>query len=106
MLGWEFGDPAYVGNSPAVDYSITATGGQLFVNAGNEIGHVGAALKQHFFEDGADYELSFDIITADLVYVVAGNMNGAMLVDAVMSGGSYSFPFTGNGEMSVMLSMC
>jgi RHS repeat-associated protein len=98
LLGWSFGDPSYVGNAPAVDYSITAPSGQLVVYAGSTIGSFGSALKQQFFENGVTYSLSFDITTSSPVLVVVGNSGGNVLTDAAMSSGSYTHTFTGNGQ--------
>ena len=100
LLGWAPENPPFSANPPAVDYSLVALGGELIVYAGSTPAYWGTVFKQHFFEDGADYELSFDVdISGPGIYVTAGNATSNVFLNTVNSSGSYSFTFTGNGQM-------
>lgn len=98
LLDWSFGDPAFTGNALGAGYSITATGGQLVMYAGSTTGSLGSAMKQHYFENGVEYTLSFDIVTSTPTYVVAGDAGTNILTQLVTSSGSYIHTFTGNGQ--------
>lgn len=103
VLGWAYSpapDYPLVG-PPASNFSVTASGGQLTLYAGNDPGTTdfGNIFKSYTFVNGVSYTFSFDVIsTPGSFYYIVADASHSLTGGTISSAGSYSYTFTGDGS--------